>query len=77
MTTKAYNLSLPVSLVQLVDKRAKKQYSSRSEYVKRAILAQLEREELLTTVLDRANAKGKKLGINSEEGVYAMLANTS
>jgi metal-responsive CopG/Arc/MetJ family transcriptional regulator len=41
MSTKIFNLSLPSDLVALIDTQAKREYATRSEYIKRAIMAQL------------------------------------
>lgn len=52
MATKIINLSLPPELVELIDAQAKLMYASRSEYIKRAIIAQLKEED----ALDKATA---------------------
>jgi len=75
MSTKTFNLSLPVDLVNELDKRAKKDYSNRSEYIRRAVVNQMRSEEALEKLLDRTNEKGSKLGINSEQQVYEIIAN--
>lgn len=52
MATKIINLSLPPELVELIDAQAKLMYATRSEYIKRAIIAQLKAE----AALDKASA---------------------
>jgi metal-responsive CopG/Arc/MetJ family transcriptional regulator len=74
MTTKTFNLSLPQALVEALDKHAKKEYSSRSDYVRKAIVNQMRTEEALSTLLDRTNKKGAELGIISEQQVYDIIA---
>jgi len=74
MSTKTFNLSLPVDLVKELDKRAKKDYSNRSEYIRRAVVKQMRTEEALEKLLDRTNEKGKKLGVKSEQQVYEIIA---
>jgi len=74
MSTKTFNLSLPQALVEALDKRAQKDYSSRSDYVRKAIVNQMRSEETLENLLDRTNKKGAKLGIKSEQQVYDIIA---
>ncbi len=73
MSTKTFNLSLPEELVKKLDEQAKKDYSSRSDYVRKAILNQMRTEQSLERVLDKANAKGKEDGITSEQQVYDII----
>ncbi len=44
MASKTFNLSLPEELVESLDKQAKKDYSSRSDYIRKAIVNQLKAE---------------------------------
>ncbi len=74
MSTKTFNLSLPEELVKKLDEQAKKDYSSRSDYVRKAIINQMRAEQSLERVLDRANAKGKEASITSEQQVYDIIA---
>ena len=73
MNTQTFNLSLPKELVKQLDAQAKKDFQSRSEYVRKAILNQLRSEQALKIVLDRANKKGKAAGITSEQQVYDRI----
>jgi metal-responsive CopG/Arc/MetJ family transcriptional regulator len=73
MSTQTFNLSLPKELVEKVDKQAKKDYSSRSDFVRKAVINQLKSEQAIEEIFDRANKKGKKLGIKSEQQVYDIL----
>lgn len=45
MSTQTFNLSLPEELVKVLDAQAKRDYSSRSEYVRKAIINQLRSEQ--------------------------------
>ena len=74
MSSKVFNLSLPVELVEQLDKQAKKDFTSRSDYIRRAVLNQLRSEQGLTEIFDRANKKGKLAGYISEEQVYKKIA---
>lgn len=60
MATQTFNLSLPEELVKELDAQAKRDYSTRSEYVRKAIVNQLRSEQALKAVLDRANKKRQK-----------------
>lgn len=74
MSTKTFNLSLPQNLVEALDKRAKKDYSSRSDYIRKAVVNQMRTEETLENLLDRTNKKGSKLGIKSEQQIYDIIS---
>lgn len=74
MATKTFNLSLPQDLVKALDERAKDDYSSRSDYVRKAIVNQMRTDEALKTLLDAANSDGARLGIVSEQQVYDIIA---
>jgi len=74
MATKTFNLSFPADLLKILDSRAKSEFSSRSEYIKKAVINQLAAEKALTLVLDKANKKGKRSGIKSEEQVYKIIS---
>lgn len=73
MSTKTFNLSLPQALVEALDKRAKDDYSSRSDYIRKAIINQMRTEETLSDLLNRTNQKGKNLGVTSERQVYDKI----
>ncbi len=73
MSTQTFNLSLPRDLVKKLDEQAKKDYSSRSDYVRKAIVNQLRAEQALSDVFDRANRRGKQMGITSEQQVYDII----
>jgi len=74
MSSKTFNLSLPEELLCKLDEQAKKDFSSRSDYVRKAIVNQLRSEKALEVVFNKANTKGKDLGITSEQQVYDILA---
>lgn len=73
MASKTFNLSLPEELVKELDKQAKRDFSSRSDYVRRAIINQLRLEQNVKAIFDDANALGKKMGITSEHQVYDII----
>lgn len=73
MAHRTLNLSLPTQLVQRVDDQAKLDFSSRSDFIRKAIVNQLRIEQNLQNIFDQANAKGKELGVTSEQQVYDTL----
>ncbi len=73
MSTQTLNISLPQELVAEVDDFASRDYASRSEFIRRAIVNQLRAERDAHAVLERANARGRAMGITSEEQVDAIL----
>lgn len=73
MSTQTLNISLPQELVAEIDTRATRDYASRSEYIRRAIVNQIRTERNVQVVLDRANARGHQMGITSEQQVYDLI----
>lgn len=73
MSTKTFNLSLPEELVDKLDSQAKKDFSSRSDYIRKAVVNQLRSEQALEAVFNRANEKGAAQGIASEQQVYDII----
>jgi metal-responsive CopG/Arc/MetJ family transcriptional regulator len=45
MNSKTINISLPTELVKLIDKQAKKDYTSRSDYIRSTLLQRVRIEE--------------------------------
>lgn len=75
MASQTFNISLPKELVELIDKQARTEFTSRSEYIRRAVVKQLRSEQALQVILDNANAKGRELGYTSEQQVYDTISN--
>lgn len=73
MISRTMNISLPKQLVQQMDEQAKRDFSSRSDFIRKAIVNQLRTEQATTQLFDVANAKGKQLGIVSEQDVYDRI----
>lgn len=74
MSTQTLNISLPEQLVSLVDEQAKRDFSSRSDFIRKAVVNQLRSEQSLKRILDAANAQGQAQGITSEQQVYDILS---
>lgn len=49
MNTQTFNLSLPKDLVKIIDEQAKKDFSSRSDYIRKSLVAQLKKDGLATS----------------------------
>lgn len=75
MNTQTLNISLPKQLVALVDEQAKQDFSSRSDFIRKALVNQLRSEQSVAKILDGANARGRQQGITSEQQVYDILSN--
>lgn len=73
MATKTLNIALDESLVKAIDQAVKKDLGSRSEYFRRLALADLERRLRWDSLMKAGRKVGKKMGITSEEQVYAIL----
>lgn len=73
MSSQIFNLSLPKELVQKMDEQAKRDFSSRSDFVRKAIVNQLRAEQSVQVIFDRANQRGKDRGITSEQHVYDII----
>ena len=75
MATKTLNIAIDENLLKQIDETVKKDMGTRSEYFRRLALSDLERRREWKELLDTSNAKGRSLGITSEEQVYNMLDN--
>ncbi len=73
MASQTFNISLPRELVEQIDDQARREFSSRSEYIRRAVVKQLRTEQALQAVFDRANGRGRRLGYVSEQQVYDAI----
>ena len=73
MATKTLNIALDENLLKEIDRTVKKEMGTRSEYFRRLALNDLERRREWKEVLDTSNAKGRTMGITSEEQVYRII----
>jgi metal-responsive CopG/Arc/MetJ family transcriptional regulator len=74
MATKTLNLALDERLLKRVDALVKKEMASRSEYFRRLALADLDRRETITSILDAANKKGKSLKFKDENDAMKAMS---
>ena len=57
MRAKTFNVSLPPELVELLDAQAKREFVSRNEYVKAAVVSRLKAEGALDPLLAKRTAE--------------------
>lgn len=73
MSVQTINISLPKKLLVEVDKQAKKESRSRSEFLREAARIYLRRFTAWDEIFKYGRKKAKELGIKSEEDVYRMI----
>ena len=73
MQVQTLNISLPKDLVKKADFVAKKEYRTRSELIKDAIMAYLKDRSAWDQIFTAGAMAAKKLGIKSEEDVYKIV----
>lgn len=73
MATKTLNIALDERLLTKVDALVKKEMASRSEYFRRLALADLDRRETLTAILNVGNKRGETLSFKDEETAMAAM----
>ncbi len=69
MQTQTLNIALPRALVERVDARAKKEYRSRSEFIREALRVNLTDLEEWEGIFTEGQKAMKKMGIKSEKEV--------
>ncbi len=69
MQTQTLNIALPKELVKKVDKRAKKEYRNRSEFIREALRVYLTDVEEWEEIFQEGEKAMKKMGIKSEKEV--------
>ena len=72
MPTQIVNISLPKELVEKIDRAAKKQYGSRSEYIRQAVVSRLRVQDddawdALEAGADEVRTKATKAGYKSTD----------
>lgn len=73
MSVQTLNISLPKELVKRTDILAKKLYKSRSEFIRDALVIQLNEQAEWDEIFAEGNRIGKKMGIKSEEDAYKIV----
>ncbi|MES2971890.1 MAG: ribbon-helix-helix domain-containing protein [Patescibacteria group bacterium] len=69
MAVKTFNISFPKELADLVDKKAKEQFGSRSDFLRYAAWKYLREEQEWKELMAYGKELGKKVGYQSEEEV--------
>lgn len=67
MKAQTLNISLPANLVVLMDQVAKKQFSSRSDLIRVAIVSYIKRQEMWADIFSQGGASAKKTKLKEEE----------
>ena len=73
MQTQTLNIALPKELVKKVDKVAKKEYRNRSELIREALRAYIDRLESWDNIFRAGTKAMKEMGVNSEKQVDEIV----
>lgn len=73
MANKTLNIALDENLIKDIDRVAKQDLASRSEYFKRLALADINRRKRWNELFKAGRAVGNQMGISSETQVYKLL----
>ena len=73
MQIQTLNISLPADLVKMADLYAEKEFKTRSELVKTALMAYLKDIYTWEDMFAYGDKIGKKMGIKSEEDVNRII----
>ena len=69
MTTKTFNVSFPAPLADAIDKKAKEQFGSRSDFLRFAAQKYLREEQEFEELMSYGKEVGKEVGFRSETEV--------
>ena len=71
MKAQTLNISLPTELVKIIDEQARKEYRSRSEFIREAIRKELKNTDAWSNIFAQGKKMGEKMNITSEEEATA------
>lgn len=71
--TITFNLSMPAQLLKLIDKQAKKEHRTRSEFFRDVAREYVLREQKWKSLQRYGAAQARKMGVRTEEDVYRMI----
>ena len=71
--TVTFNLSMPAEFLKLIDRQAKSERRTRSEFLREAARERLMREKKWKELQRYGAAQAKKMGIKTEEDVYRLI----
>ncbi|KKU20211.1 MAG: Toxin-antitoxin system, antitoxin component, ribbon-helix-helix domain protein [Candidatus Saccharibacteria bacterium GW2011_GWA2_46_10] len=69
MSVKTFNISFPAALADQIDKKAKEQFGSRSDFLRYAALKYLREEQEFEELMAYGKQIGKEIGYKSEKAV--------
>ena len=69
MATKTFNISFPEPLADAIDKKAKEQFGSRSDFLRYAALKYLREEQEFEELLRYGKKIGQEVGFRTEKSV--------
>lgn len=67
MVSQTINISLPRQLVQIIDRFAKNQFSTRSDLIRSVLVTYINKEKSLQDLFLYGQKKAKELGIKEED----------
>lgn len=73
MQSQTLNISLPKELVKKTDEAARKAFKNRSEYIRDALVKQLNKENEWEEIFAEGRKIGEKMGIKSEDDVVKII----
>lgn len=73
MSVQTLNISLPKELVKRTDTAAKKIYKNRSEYIRDALVRQLNDDSEWEEIFAEGERAAKKMGIKTDEDAYKIV----
>ncbi len=74
MNTQTFNIALPEDLVKKVDELAKKEFRNRSELIREALRAYIERKNTWENIFSIGENAAKNLGIKNEEEIDNIVS---
>lgn len=76
MATKTINISLPTQILHQIDKAARQESRTRSEYIREVLRGQFALEQTWEVLRSHATAGAQKMGIRTQKDVDRLVAKT-
>ncbi|MDO9027923.1 MAG: ribbon-helix-helix domain-containing protein [Candidatus Roizmanbacteria bacterium] len=67
MSTQTFNISFPKQLIKIVDKFADSRFSSRSDFIRKAVISYIKKEREWQSLFKYGEKKAKELKIKEED----------
>lgn len=74
MPIKTFNISFPKPLADAIDKKAKEQFGSRSDFLRFAAQKYLREEQEFEELMNYGKTLGQKIGLQTEESVAQNIS---